>query len=328
MKYLTFVVLGIICHILYFFTRIFPKGRRGDIFGGGDSNVSDIEMPEWYTDPLYTSSQDYLNTYGTNILEGKLPSFYSSLGQTGSDAFKAKLAQTNRDTAIAVNENLVRRGISRSGVGLSTTAKQVANNSTNYNWADYLQAQTEKASLLNTGLNTLSGVRSSALTNQSSKNQFNLGVTGLELNQASAEDQTEANEGSMWSQLIGSGISAAALIASAGMLAPATATTGVGLGTANVSGLGAIGTLSSIDYKKDVENITNSLNVVNKMRGVRFNWKENDIQDGGVIAEELEKVLPEAVMEISGVKYVKPMMIIGYLIEAVKDLSEQLERKK
>jgi hypothetical protein len=216
-------------------------------FGGGSSNVSDIKMPEWYTDPLYTSSQDYLNTYGTNILEGKLPSFYSSLGQTGSDAFKSKLTQTNRDTATAVNENLVRRGISRSGVGLSTTAKQVANNSTNYNWADYLQAQTEKASLLNTGLNTLSGVRSSALTNQGSKNQFNLGVTGLELQQAGAEDQASANEGSMWSSLLSAGIGALGTVGGMMIAGPAGAAVGSGLGTASTSSLGTVN-VSPSDY--------------------------------------------------------------------------------
>jgi hypothetical protein len=37
--------------------------------------------------------------------------------------------------------------------------------------------------------------------------------------------------------------------------------------------------------------------------------------------------LPEAVMEIDGVKHVKPMMIIGYLISAVQELSDKLERK-
>ena len=91
--------------------------------------------------------------------------------------------------------------------------------------------------------------------------------------------------------------------------------------------MGAVGMglmMSDVCLKENVKNIDSALEKVEKLQGVTFDWKQQKQTDGGVIAQELEKVLPEAVTEVNGIKMIKPMMIIGYLIEAVKELSKKV----
>ena len=60
-----------------------------------------------------------------------------------------------------------------------------------------------------------------------------------------------------------------------------------------------------------------------------FDWKDGKGHDTGVIAQDVQEVLPEVVKEREdgtlGVRYEK---IIGVLIEAVKELSAELEELK
>ena len=76
-----------------------------------------------------------------------------------------------------------------------------------------------------------------------------------------------------------------------------------------------------------------------KLNGVLFNWKDSWIKkqggedgyflrkkDVGVIAQEVEKVLPEAVAQRKdGIKAVKYDRLTCLLIEAVKVLSNKVE---
>ena len=81
--------------------------------------------------------------------------------------------------------------------------------------------------------------------------------------------------------------------------------------------------------KTNIRPITNALDITEQLSGVRFNWKENQKPSIGVIAQEVEKVLPELVTQ-GEVKSVNYNGIIGVLIEAIKEQQvriEELERK-
>jgi hypothetical protein len=90
-----------------------------------------------------------------------------------------------------------------------------------------------------------------------------------------------------------------------------------------VQGLGSM-MMSSIVLKENVEPISKAIEVVKRLQGVKYDWKANGLSDGGFIAEEVEKVIPDATADIDGIKHIKPMMIIGYLLEAVKELEARL----
>jgi hypothetical protein len=94
--------------------------------------------------------------------------------------------------------------------------------------------------------------------------------------------------------------------------------------------------ISDRDLKKNINPISNGLETINKLQGRTFEWKESTKMDGGIkyglIAQELEEVLPDLVWDKSGLSkkedgsYHKSIHISGVipvLIEAVKELSEQ-----
>ena len=84
---------------------------------------------------------------------------------------------------------------------------------------------------------------------------------------------------------------------------------------------------SDISLKDNIQTIVNPLDKIIKLNGVTFNWKENQKPSIGVIAQELEKVLPELVTQ-GNIKTVNYNGIIGVLIEAVKEQQKQIEELK
>jgi hypothetical protein len=87
--------------------------------------------------------------------------------------------------------------------------------------------------------------------------------------------------------------------------------------------------------KDNVSNIPNALDKVESLRGVEFDWNDKqEVYEGhdiGVIAQDVEKVLPEIVENRdNGYKAVKYEKLTAVLIEAVKELSarvKELENK-
>jgi len=85
--------------------------------------------------------------------------------------------------------------------------------------------------------------------------------------------------------------------------------------------------LSDQKYKENVTTVNNALLKVEQMRGVKFDWKESGLPSYGVIAQELEQVLPELVHG-NDPKTVNYNGIIGVLIEAIKELKAEVEELK
>ncbi len=81
--------------------------------------------------------------------------------------------------------------------------------------------------------------------------------------------------------------------------------------------------------------ISAGLDSIIKIRPVTYNWKDKSRGEGkqyGVIAQEIEKVMPELISEddLSGqtTKAVNYIGIIAPLIEAVKELKAQVDALK
>ena len=84
---------------------------------------------------------------------------------------------------------------------------------------------------------------------------------------------------------------------------------------------------SDINLKENIKTVENSLDTLTQLRGVSFDWKETGRSSYGVIAQELEEILPDLVKN-GEVKSVNYNGLIGVLIEAVKELSEELKELK
>jgi hypothetical protein len=90
---------------------------------------------------------------------------------------------------------------------------------------------------------------------------------------------------------------------------------------------------SDRSLKDNLKPIQNALSKTKTLTGYEFDW--NDKQDTytghdvGVVAQEVEDILPEVVTEREdGTKAVKYEKIIPLLIESIKELSTQVEELK
>ena len=93
-------------------------------------------------------------------------------------------------------------------------------------------------------------------------------------------------------------------------------------------------------WKENIQPIENALDKVSQINGVEFDWKKltkeekktqhgNEGHDIGVIAQEIEKVLPEIVItRENGYKGVRYEKIVPLLIESIKELKAEIEELK
>jgi len=85
-------------------------------------------------------------------------------------------------------------------------------------------------------------------------------------------------------------------------------------------------------YKNNIVNISSPLDKLSKINGVSFTWneishKQTGKKDIGVIAQEIEEVLPEIVeTRDNGYKAVDYPKLTALLIEAVKELSDKVKK--
>ena len=124
----------------------------------------------------------------------------------------------------------------------------------------------------------------------------------------------------------------------------------IGVGTAGSGTTGEIRATNDVtayyssdaNLKTNVVNIDNALDKVKQIRGVEFDWTQEYIdekggEDGyfvrkhdvGVIAQEVEAVLPEVVgTRDNGTKAVRYDRMVALLIEAIKDQQSQIDELK
>ena len=99
--------------------------------------------------------------------------------------------------------------------------------------------------------------------------------------------------------------------------------------TGNFTATGDITAYSDDTLKTNVQLIDGALGRVQAIRGVTFDRISDGSTSTGVIAQELKAVLPEAVhTDANGVHSVAYGNITGLLIEAVKELSDQVNSLK
>jgi hypothetical protein len=106
------------------------------------------------------------------------------------------------------------------------------------------------------------------------------------------------------------------------------------IATGNIT---AYGSISDERLKENIEVIENPIDKIKDLKGVTFNYKKDGSKSTGLIAQDLEKVLPEAVYtsktigdEINEEESEEHLAIrygntVGLLVEAIKEQQEQIE---
>lgn len=90
-------------------------------------------------------------------------------------------------------------------------------------------------------------------------------------------------------------------------------------------------------YKKNIKHITNSLDLINQLNGVSYNFKSDNTlkssgktkNTSGFIAQEVEKVLPSVVFtdDSLGYKTIDYIQILPYVVESLKELNNKLDQQ-
>lgn len=88
-----------------------------------------------------------------------------------------------------------------------------------------------------------------------------------------------------------------------------------------------INSTSDENLKDNIKTFENALDIIQDIRGVRFEWKEDNRPSIGVVAQEIENILPELVTDTTP-KTVNYNGIIGVLIEAIKELKLEIDELK
>jgi hypothetical protein len=97
------------------------------------------------------------------------------------------------------------------------------------------------------------------------------------------------------------------------------------------------GVLTSTDYnsssdmtlKQDVVPIVNPLDIISQLTGFGFTWKDSKEKSYGLSAQEVEKVIPDIVRNRpDGTKGINYMNLTAFLIEAIKDLKQEVQALK
>lgn len=95
----------------------------------------------------------------------------------------------------------------------------------------------------------------------------------------------------------------------------------------NIGLTGNIYTNSDLRLKNNVSTINNALEKIINCRGVNFNYLNESKISIGVIAQEIEKIIPEVVeTQGNGFKTVNYLSIIGVLIESIKELNYKIDK--
>lgn len=87
-------------------------------------------------------------------------------------------------------------------------------------------------------------------------------------------------------------------------------------------------TTSDVTLKTDIFKVDNALDILESISGVSFKWKQSGEKSMGIIAQEVEKVLPELINNSNEYKSVNYNGLIAVLIESIKELKEEIKGLK
>ena len=254
---------------------------------------------------------------------------------------------SNWDTAYSWGNHASSGYLTSLGAAAGVTNTKISNWDTAYSWGDHSQAG------YSTGTN-LSGSRTSASmkVTSSTGNDVTFGVaTSTLAGPMSANDKAKLDTIANGATNTAAPYYTSAISVGDGGLTQRNFTTtlknkldGIATGATSYSSNQATNTTSNVTFgsvyssgnvtaysdvslKENINTISDALSKVTKLRGVSYDRKDTKQKGIGVIAQEIEKVLPE-VVETTEYKSVAYGNIVGVLIEAIKELKTEVDDLK
>ena len=263
----------------------------------------------------YTISQQLNST--ANSLQEQISSNVSSINQTISE--NAVSANSVINTRISANVAMLRGEITSNISTLTTNT--IANTNALAAQTANLAAQTANAVYI-TGNQSITGIKTFSTAGGI---RFNAPVlvrqdTGGEGGQI---DFQRASDGLTHYYLDVSGTGTTPIFRLVN--APRSAQTWSIDNSGNMTAEGNVTAYSDIRLKTDLTKIADALDKISKLNGYTYTRTDSGARQTGLIAQELQQVLPEAVMDDGQTLSIAYGNLAGLLVEAIKELTERLE---
>lgn len=255
------------------------------------------------TAPFTVTSNTVVTNLNADFLRGKLPPTGDIVGTT--------------DTQTLTNKTLTTPTVGSGGVNFNGSTSGSTNLRASTTASGTLTLPAETGTLVSTG--SVGTVTSKMIENDTITNSDISGSAAIAVSKLAASTISNITLGndlnalSFGSYLVADGayngstartVSIAATTANTGNTLVVRDPSGdFNAGTINASYLSATFTVtaadfnstSDLDLKTNVNTVENALETVNSLRGVSFDWKRDGKKSYGVIAQELEEILPDLV---------------------------------
>lgn len=297
------------------------------------------------TAPLVVLSDTEVTNLNASLLRGKVPPNGTIVGTADTQTLSNKTL-TSPDIS---SPNIISGGVIFYGVTSGTTileASSIASGTltlptVNDTLVGKATTDTFTNKIIDAGSNTITGISSSNLSISAgilNTQLENSTISGVSLGSTlgSLSFGTYLNSSGPYDGSTAISVSVAATsINTANSLVSRDTSGDFTAGTISVTNLTATQTVTALDFnstsdirfKENIQTIENSLDIVSSLRGVSFDWKETGKGSYGVIAQELEEVLPDLVKD-GDTKSVNYNGLIGVLIESIKELKQEIEDLK
>jgi len=294
-------------------------GIDGDIFVTGNLNIQNLE---YISVGIITATQ-FFNALGQE-LEGfdswnqsNFPDIYKEVGNVGigtnNPTSKLQVIGNANISGSITASSFVGNGSGLTGVGIGSTGS--------IDTSGIVTASAffgNGSGLTGVGIGSTGSINTSGIVTASAFFGNGSGLTGIFTGTSISNDTTTNSTFYPLLTQSTSGIVTTSRVSSTKLnFNPST-------GTLTVIDLNST---SDLNLKENIHTVENALDTVNSLRGVSFDWKENGKSSYGVIAQELEEVLPSLVSN-GDVKSVNYHGLIGVLIEAIKELKAEIEELK
>jgi hypothetical protein len=286
------------------------------------------------TAPLVVLSDTQVTNLNASFLRGKLPPTGDIVGTTDTQTLTNKtLTSPTINTAIIGSAGITFNG-STSGTTILQASAIASGTLTLPAATDTLTGKATTDTLTNktiaAGSNTITGLTNTNLSGSagiSNANLANSTISGVALGSNLANIT--------FTDYLTSGGTYTGATARTVSVAGTSFNTGNTLVARDASGDFTAGSITATQYtstsdislKENVITIENALKKVLSLRGVEYDRIESGEHQIGVIAQEVEKIIPEVVYgdEIKSVAYAN---IVALLIEAIKEQQKEIEELK
>jgi hypothetical protein len=271
-----------------------------------------LNLPQYYQDPMVAKTQAPLLETGLGLLKGDIPDYYKSIGQIGGPLFEDILKGTTADITRAVTEDVARRG-GRGGLAADVISRGVGRVTPGLRWQEMMRGIEGRKGLLGYGANILSGVRGAGLTTGAGRRAFDLSTAQLGLGAEQFEKEFGFGQEKFGKTLDWEKERFARQLE----LERETAEAGL-WGDIISGGMSALGSAAGISAMASDKRLKENIVKIGKYKGFnlyRWDWKNSakkaikSFPTIGVMAQEVKKIIPEAVFERNGYLMVDYNMI-------------------